>query len=98
MTEQHICPLTQLPCKIPQFLTPRGTWLVGGIPFSKKQHQVLIGIIQGKANKIIAYEMSTTEKTIKHHVSGIYRKLKLAGIEVHNRVTLTNWHRKVTRQ
>jgi DNA-binding NarL/FixJ family response regulator len=38
---------------------------------------VLEMIAAGKANKIIAYELSISESTVKAHVTAILRKLKL---------------------
>jgi DNA-binding NarL/FixJ family response regulator len=40
-----------------------------------QQHRVLGLMAEGKANKLIAYEMQITEPTVKAHVSEILRKL-----------------------
>ncbi len=40
-----------------------------------RQHMVLDLLVQGKANKIIAYELGISEITVKAHVSAILRKL-----------------------
>jgi DNA-binding NarL/FixJ family response regulator len=44
---------------------------------SAQQRRVLEMIAAGKANKIIAYELSISESTVKAHVTAILRKLKL---------------------
>ncbi|HVM84465.1 MAG TPA: response regulator transcription factor, partial [Candidatus Binatia bacterium] len=40
-----------------------------------QQHRVLCLMAEGKANKVIAYEMQITEPTVKAHVTEILRKL-----------------------
>ena len=44
---------------------------------SSQQRRVLEMISAGKANKIIAYELSISESTVKAHVTAILRKLNL---------------------
>jgi DNA-binding NarL/FixJ family response regulator len=44
---------------------------------STQQRRVLEMISAGKANKIIAYELSISESTVKAHVTAILRKLNL---------------------
>jgi DNA-binding NarL/FixJ family response regulator len=44
---------------------------------SAQQRRVLEMISAGKANKIIAYELSISESTVKAHVTAILRKLNL---------------------
>ncbi len=44
---------------------------------SFQQRRVLEMIAAGKANKIIAYELSISESTVKAHVTAILRKLNL---------------------
>ena len=44
---------------------------------SNQQRRVLEMISAGKANKIIAYELSISESTVKAHVTAILRKLNL---------------------
>ncbi len=39
------------------------------------QRQVLIGLMDGRLNKQIAYEMQISEATVKAHVTAIFRKL-----------------------
>jgi two-component system, NarL family, response regulator len=42
---------------------------------SLRELEVLNMIVQGKANKQIAYELSISEDTVKHHIKNILRKL-----------------------
>jgi DNA-binding NarL/FixJ family response regulator len=44
--------------------------------FTARQYAVLKALRQGKANKIIAYELNMRESTVKVHVRNIMRKLK----------------------
>jgi DNA-binding NarL/FixJ family response regulator len=47
---------------------------------SKRQRQVLMKVVQGKGNKIVAHEMNISEGTVKAHLSEVFRALG-----VHNR-------------
>jgi DNA-binding NarL/FixJ family response regulator len=47
-----------------------------GDTFTRRQRQVIESIRQGKPNKIIAYELSMCESTVKVHVRTIMKKLK----------------------
>lgn len=40
---------------------------------TKREREVLAGILQGKMNKEIGADLGITEKTVKAHVTGIYR-------------------------
>ena len=54
---------------------------VGGLSgLSKRQRQVLMKVVQGKPNKMIARELNIAESTVKSHLSTAYRVL-----EVNNR-------------
>lgn len=44
--------------------------------FTERQRQVIEAMRQGKANKIIAYELEMAESTVKVHIRSIMRKLK----------------------
>nr|WP_246482341.1 LuxR C-terminal-related transcriptional regulator [Methylopila capsulata] len=44
--------------------------------FTARQAAVVDALRQGKANKIIAYELNMRESTVKVHVRNIMRKLK----------------------
>lgn len=47
---------------------------------SNRQLQVLMKVVQGKANKVVAHEMNISEGTVKAHLSAAFRALG-----VHNR-------------
>ncbi|HEX6462782.1 MAG TPA: LuxR C-terminal-related transcriptional regulator [Candidatus Saccharimonadales bacterium] len=49
----------------------------GAIELSKRELQVLSGMMQGKTNGEIGRELSLTENTIKSHACRIYRRLKV---------------------
>jgi len=42
--------------------------------FTKKEKDVLAGILRGKSNKEIAYSLNVSESTIKFHATEIFRK------------------------
>jgi DNA-binding NarL/FixJ family response regulator len=44
--------------------------------FSNREREVLKAVREGKANKVIAYELSMTESTVKVHVRNIMKKLR----------------------
>lgn len=44
--------------------------------FTPRQAEVLMALRQGKANKIIAYELNMRESTVKVHIRNIMRKLR----------------------
>ncbi|GGH13279.1 DNA-binding response regulator [Alsobacter metallidurans] len=46
------------------------------MPFTTRQAAVVNALRQGKANKIIAYELNMCESTVKVHVRNIMKKLK----------------------
>ena len=50
-------------------------WPNGG-KFSSKQLAVMNALRQGKANKIIAYELNMCESTVKVHVRNVMKKLQ----------------------
>lgn len=39
------------------------------------QHRVLVGLMEGRLNKQIAYDMDISEATVKAHVTAVFRKL-----------------------
>lgn len=43
-----------------------------------RQSQVLALLAQGKANKVISRELNLAEGTVKVHVTGIFKALKVA--------------------
>jgi DNA-binding NarL/FixJ family response regulator len=44
--------------------------------FTAREADVVEALRQGKANKIIAYELNLCESTVKVHIRSIMRKLK----------------------
>jgi DNA-binding NarL/FixJ family response regulator len=42
---------------------------------TSRENQILKLIAEGKANKEIAYELTVSEKTIKNHITNIFRKM-----------------------
>lgn len=50
----------------------------GYAALTPQQRHVLEMLVQGKSNKVIAYEMDITESTVKAHVSAILHKLKVS--------------------
>jgi DNA-binding NarL/FixJ family response regulator len=48
----------------------------GGGVFTSRQTAVLRALREGKANKLIAYELNMRESTVKVHVRNIMKKLK----------------------
>lgn len=47
-------------------------------PLSKREGDVLILIARGKNNKEIGLELYISEKTVKNHISNIFRKIQVA--------------------
>jgi DNA-binding NarL/FixJ family response regulator len=54
--------------------TPPLTFKISS-PFSPRQKEVLLRLVEGKSNKVIAYELNMKESTAKVHVRQIIRKL-----------------------
>lgn len=44
-------------------------------PLSKRELEILKMLTSGKLNKEIAYELSISEKTVKNHISNIFKKI-----------------------
>ena len=53
---------------------------------SGREVAILNALVQGKSNKVIAYQLCITEATVKVHVKAILRK-----IPVHNRTQAAIW-------
>jgi two-component system, NarL family, nitrate/nitrite response regulator NarL len=54
--------------------------------FSRREAAILNALVQGASNKVIAYRLSITEGTVKVHVKGILRKIR-----VRNRTQAAIW-------
>ncbi|MCK4778490.1 MAG: response regulator transcription factor [Actinomycetia bacterium] len=50
---------------------------IGFDDLTSREHQILKIIAEGKANKEIAYELNVSEKTIKNHITNIFRKMQV---------------------
>lgn len=44
---------------------------------TRRQFQVLKGVCQGKTNRQVATELGVTEKTIKTHITGVFKALRV---------------------
>lgn len=66
-----------------------------GVKFTVRQLMVMNELSKGLTNSQIAKKLSVTEKTIKYHMSGIYKS-----ISVENRLQAMKWiyDRKATRK
>ncbi len=45
-----------------------------------REHQVMLGVVAGKENKIIAAELGTVEKTVKVHRARVMEKLNVSSV------------------
>ncbi len=64
------------PAPQPDELTEDDQRVLGGLmELTGQQRKVLEMLIEGKSNKIIAFELSIAESTVKAHVSAILRKM-----------------------
>lgn len=57
-----------------------------------REHEVLEGIIQGKANKLIAYELGTSVRTVETHRANLLHKLEVRNVADLVRMTLALRH------
>ncbi|MGQ8365004.1 LuxR C-terminal-related transcriptional regulator [Glaciecola sp. 1036] len=44
---------------------------------SQREKQIAVKIMEGKPNKLIAYDLYISERTVKFHCANIYRKLQI---------------------
>jgi two-component system, NarL family, nitrate/nitrite response regulator NarL len=58
--------------------TPHVPPLRNGPRLSEREVQVLIGLVKGRANKVIARTCDITEATVKVHMKSILRKIQVA--------------------
>jgi|GEM_PF-697401 len=56
---------------------------------STREHQIVLRVLDGLANKTIASYLFISERTVKFHCADIYRKLN-----VRNRQMLISWYFK----
>lgn len=64
----------------PPARAPQDAWARMGTRLTERQRQVLLGIVQGKPNKVIARDLGLSDTTVKSHVAHI-----LEALEVSNR-------------
>jgi len=48
------------------------------IQLSPRQNEILTLVAQGHANKMIAYQLGMSEKTVRNHLTILFRKLNVA--------------------
>jgi DNA-binding NarL/FixJ family response regulator len=44
---------------------------------SRRQNEILSLVAQGHANKMIAYQLGVSEKTVRNHLTHVFRKLNV---------------------
>ena len=47
------------------------------IQLSPRQNEILTLVAQGHANKMIAYQLGMSEKTVRNHLTILFRKLNV---------------------
>ena len=73
-------PPTSLSVAAPTSRAQQDAWSRLGAHLTERQRQVLLGIVQGKPNKVIARDLGLSDTTVKSHVAHI-----LAALVVSNR-------------
>ena len=73
-------PPTSLSVAAPATRAQQDGWAKLGARLTERQRQVLMGIVQGKPNKVIARDLGLSDTTVKSHVAHI-----LEALEVSNR-------------
>jgi DNA-binding NarL/FixJ family response regulator len=53
-------------------------WSRLGARLTERQRQVLLGVVQGKPNKVIARDLGLSDTTVKSHVAHILEALEVA--------------------
>jgi DNA-binding NarL/FixJ family response regulator len=64
-------PPTSLSVGTPASAAQRDAWAKLGAHLTERQRQVLLGIVQGKPNKVIARDLGLSDTTVKSHVAHI---------------------------
>lgn len=64
-------PPTSLSVGTPASAAQRDAWARLGAHLTQRQRQVLLGIVQGKPNKVIARDLGLSDTTVKSHVAHI---------------------------
>ncbi|GAC1529834.1 MAG: response regulator transcription factor [Ramlibacter sp.] len=68
-------PPSSLSVDLPASAAQHDAWSKLGARLTDRQRQVLLGIVQGKPNKVIARDLKLSDATIKTHVSHIFDAL-----------------------
>ena len=68
-------PPSSLSVDVPQEQAQQDAWSRLGARLTERQRQVLLGIVQGKPNKVIARDLNLSDATVKTHVSHIFDAL-----------------------
>ena len=71
-------PPTSLSVGQPASRAQKDAWARLGARLTERQRQVLIGIVQGKPNKVIARDLGLSDTTVKSHVAHILDALVVA--------------------
>ncbi|MBK0392030.1 response regulator [Ramlibacter algicola] len=68
-------PPSSLSVDVPANPAQHDAWAKLGARLTERQRQVLLGIVQGKPNKVIARDLNLSDATVKTHVSHIFDAL-----------------------
>lgn len=68
-------PPSSLSIDVPPNPAQHDAWSKLGARLTERQRQVLLGIVQGKPNKVIARDLNLSDATVKTHVSHIFDAL-----------------------
>ena len=68
-------PPSSLSVDVPPNPAQHDAWTKLGARLTDRQRQVLLGIVQGKPNKVIARDLNLSDATVKTHVSHIFDAL-----------------------
>lgn len=68
-------PPTSLSVAAPATRAQQDAWARLGARLTERQRQVLLGIVQGKPNKVIARDLGLSDTTVKSHVAHILEAL-----------------------
>jgi DNA-binding NarL/FixJ family response regulator len=60
---------------VDEFIATKTPAIIKGLMLTKRQHEVLAKVIQGKPNKVIARELDISETTVKTHVLAVLNAL-----------------------
>jgi DNA-binding NarL/FixJ family response regulator len=75
--------VTDLMESVRPLIQPASVAVPGGAALTRREREVIAGVVAGCANKEIAREFSVSEETVKHHLTRIFAKVGAA-----NRVEL----------